>query len=105
MRQYAHYRYEGELLFYAASFLVEEDGVERIPTEEEIAAIDLHSYDAIRMEDQRTGVHDPLIDRHVILLSRTEFEHLVRDRLSESDRAAYLAYKEAILVQPVSKTR
>ena len=105
MRQNAHYRYAGELLFYSASFLIEEDGVERPATEEEIAGIDLHAYDGIRMNDQRTGVHDPLIDQHVVLLGRGEFERLVLHSLNEMDRAAFLAYKEAALVPPVSKTR
>lgn len=105
MRQNAHYRYEGELLFYSASFLVEENGVERAATQEEIAGIDLHAYDGIRMNDQRTGVHDPLIDEHIVLLGRGEFEHLVLDRLSQADRDDYLAYKNAVLVQPISKTR
>lgn len=103
MRHNAHYRYAGELLFYSASFLIEENGLERAPTEEEIAGIDLHAYDAIRMLDSRTGVHDPLIDKHVILLGRDEFEHLVIVHLSEADRAAYQASKNAVLVQPTMK--
>ena len=105
MRQNVHYRYEGELLFYSSSFLVEENGEERPATEEEIAGIDLHAYDGIRMNDQRTGVHDPLIDQHVVLLGRGEFERLVLHGLNEADRAAFLANKDAVLVQPVSKTR
>jgi hypothetical protein len=105
MRQNVHYRYEGELLFYSASFLIEEDGEERPATEAEIAGIDLHAYDGIRMNDQRTGVHDPLIDQHVVLLGRGEFERLVLLNLNEADRAAFLAYKDAVLVPPVSKTR
>ena len=105
MRQNAHYRYDGELLFYSASFVIEENGQERPATEEEIAGIDLHAYDGIRMDDQRTGVHDPLIGQHVVLLGRGEFERLVLHGLSEADRAAFLAYKDAVLVQPVSKTR
>jgi len=103
MRRDAHYRYEGELLFYSASFLIEEGGEERAATEEEIGAIDLHAYDAIRAEDQRVGVHDPRIDEHVILLSRREFVRLMVDRLSEADRAAYSAYRGSVLVQPASK--
>jgi hypothetical protein len=105
MRHNAHFRYEGELLFYAASFLVEENGEERAATEEEITAIDVHAYDGIRMDGQRTGVHDPVIDKHIVLLGRGEFERLVLQSLSEADRAAFLAYKNAVLVQPVSKTR
>ena len=103
MRENTHYRYEGELLFYAASFLIEENGQERPATEDEISVIDLHAYDGIRMEDQRTGVHDPLLDKHVVLLARREFERLVVAGLNEVDREAYLAYKHALLVQPVSK--
>ncbi len=105
MRQQAHFRYVGEWLFYAASFLVEEDGVERAGTEAEIATIDLHAYDGIRMEAQRTGAHDPLIDKHIILLGRSEFERLVLRELDVADRAAFLAYKSAMLEQPASKTR
>lgn len=105
MRQDAHYRFEGELLFYSASFLVDENGEERAATQEEIADIDLHAYDGIRMQDQRTGVHDPLIDKHIVLLGRGEFEHLVLDRLEPADREAYVAYKNGAVVQPISKTR
>lgn len=105
MRRDAHYRYEGELFFYSASFLVEEAGEERAATEEEISAIDLHAYDAIRMEGQRVGAHDPRIDKHIILLSRGEFVRLMIERLSEADRAAYLAYRRAVLGQTVSKAR
>ncbi len=105
MRLNAHYRYAGELLFYGASFLIEENGVERAPTEEEIAGIDLHVYDAIRMVDSRTGVHDPLIDKHVILLGREEFEHLVIVHLSEADRADYQAHKDAVLARPTLKAQ
>lgn len=105
MRQNAHYRFQGELLFYAASFLIQENGELRSATEEEIAGIDLHAYDGIRMEDQRTGLDDPLIDKHVVLLARREFERLVLNHLSQADREAYLAYKDAVLVQPISKMR
>lgn len=105
MRQDAHYRYEGELLFYSASFLVEENGQERAATEEEVATIDLHAYDGIRMEEQRTGAHDPSIDKHIILLSRQEFVRLMVDRLSEADRAAFMAYKDAVQGRGLSKTR
>ena len=105
MRQQAHFRYEGELLFYAASFLIEEDGLERPATEAEIAAIDLHVYDGIRMEAQRTGAHDPLIDKHIILLGRNEFERLVLGSLDMADREAFMANKNAVLEQPASKTR
>ena len=105
MRQQAHFRYEGELLFYAASFLIEEGGLERVATEEEIATIDLHAYDGIRMEAQRTGAHDPLIDKHIILLGRNEFERLVLRELDVADREAFRAYKSALLEQPASKTR
>lgn len=105
MRRDAHYRYEGELLFYSASFLIEEGGEERAATEEEIRAIDLHAYDAIRMEGQRVGAHDPGIDKHIILLSRGEFVRLMIDRLSEADRVAYLAYRGTVLGQTGSKVR
>lgn len=105
MRQQARFRYEGELLFYSTSFLVEEGGSERAATEEEIATIDLHAYDGIRMEEQRTGVHDPLLNKHVILLGRSEFERLVLRSLEMVDREAFLAYKRGILEQPATKTR
>ena len=105
MMQQGHYRYTGELLFYSSSFLVEENGVERAATEDEILGIDLHAYDGIRMVDQRTGAQDPLIDKHIILLSRNEFEALVLDRLDVADSLAYMANKNSVLVQPASKTR
>lgn len=105
MRQDAHYRYHGELLFYSASFLVEENDVERAATEEEIRNIDLHAYDGIRMVDHRTAVQDPLIDKHVILLSRNEFEAIVLQQLSAEDLEAFMASKNAALLPAVSKTR
>lgn len=105
MQQDAHYRYEGELLFYSSSFVIEDNGLERSATEEEIAGIDLHAYDGIRMQEQQTAVHDPLIDKHVVLLGRNEFEQLLLQRLSEVDGDAYRAYKQSALADPNSKTR
>ncbi len=104
MRTEAHYRYMGELLFYAESFRIEEDGALRSATEEEIAAIDLHAYDGVRVEDQRIGVHDPVLNKHVVLLPRTEFEQLVIQRLSLADRAAYMEYRSNTLRSPSTKT-
>lgn len=105
MEEHAHYRYVGELLFYSSSFLVEEGGVERAATEQEVLGIDLHAHDGLRMVDQRIAVHDPLIDKHIILLSRNEFGSLVLERLSPPDREAFLANKRGILEQPSSKTQ
>jgi hypothetical protein len=104
MQNEAHFRYEGELLFYAESFLIEENGLQRAATEAEIATIDLHAYDGVRLEGMRTGVHDPLLDKHVVLLSKLEFEQVVLGRLSHADRDAYLAYKDRVLVRPPLKT-
>lgn len=95
MREEVHYRYVGELLYFSGSFLVEEElGELRAATETEIATIDLSMHESLRLPDERVGVHDPLINKHVVLLSRDEFEQLVLGQLSEADRAAYLAAKD-----------
>lgn len=104
MRVEAHYRYVGELFYYAGSFLIEESGALRSATEEEIAAIDLHAYDGVRLEEQRTGVYDHVLNKHVVLLPRTEFEQLLIERLSQADRAAYMEYRSKALHSPTTKT-
>jgi hypothetical protein len=103
MRVEAHHRYMGELFFYSASFMVEESGVLRQPTEEEIAAIDLHVYDGIRLDGVRIGVQDPVLNAHIVLLSRSEFEGALLESLSHEDRAAYLDAKARALAPSTLK--
>ena len=105
MQTQAHHRYVGELLFFSHSFLIEENGLSRLATEEEIMAIDIHAYDGLRLEDARVGVNDPVLDEHVILLSRSEFEGLLLDRLDPQDHTAYLEYKSLVERRPDTKTR
>lgn len=93
MRVRGHYKYEGLLLFYGSSFLVEEDGQFRSATEPEILGIDLHAHDALRETKEDVVVFDPLLHKQVLLLSRSRFEELVIASLSEADRADYIAYK------------
>ena len=103
MRQATHYRYIAELTFYSSSFLVLQDGMERAATAEEIMAIDLHQYEAVRSGEHRVVVNDPDLQATVILLSRAEFEALLLARWDRADREAYLERTNAVLVHPASK--
>ncbi len=96
MQELTHYKYMAELFYYSASFLIEENGAVRAATEEEIAAIDLHVYDGVRLEAMRTGVHDPVLNEHVILLPKNECEQLLLGRLSHADRDAFMAWKATL---------
>lgn len=89
-----HYKYESMLLFYAASFRVTENGVDRAATEQEIALIDLDAYNSLRQEKTGVVVRDADLGKDIVLLSRFEFENLLLAQLGEVDRAAYLAYKQ-----------
>ena len=97
MQQNTRYKYEGLLLFYSASFLVLENGQARPATELEIAALDIDQYNGLRNQKTSVSVHDASIGKDLQLLSRDEFEKVVLAHLSESDAAAYLAYKAAAL--------
>lgn len=88
-----HYKYVGLLLFYAASFEVEDQGQFHPPTEAEIAAIDLHAHDALRQEDADVVVLDAPLGKPVLLYSRKRSEEVLLAALNNADRAAYLAYK------------
>lgn len=95
MRVNTHYKYVGSLLYYSSSFLVNEHGQLRHPTEEEIAAVDLGQYDPVRSNTERVDVRDAVLGKELVLLGRDEFEQLVLTNLDDSDRAAFLAYKAA----------
>jgi len=96
MRMNGHYKYMGHVLFYAASFEVKDGTGYRAPTEEEIAAIDLHAHDGLRSAEEAVEVMDEQLQQVVRLLSRQAFEQLVMERYSDADRAAYLAYKASL---------
>jgi hypothetical protein len=95
MRLHAHHKYQGLQHYYAASFLVIDNGQPRAATEAEVAAIDIDQYRALRQEKNNVEVHDAMIGKDVVLLSRDAFERVVLDRLDEQDRRDYLAYKAA----------
>lgn len=97
LQQNGHYKYSGLVLFYSSSFLVSDQGALRAATEEEITVIDLHQYDGVRRVEERVYVHDAQTDLDLVLLSREEFEQVVLEQLSESDRTDYLNYKAAAL--------
>lgn len=97
MQAHTHHKYEGLLLFYSSSFMVLENGQERAATDAEIRAVDLDQYNHLRQEKMAVVVHDPQLGKDLRLLSRSEFEALVLSRLSETDRAAYLAYRSAAM--------
>ncbi len=89
-----HYKYVSMLLFYAASFRVTENGIDRAATEQEIGLIDLDAYNTLRQEKTGIVVHDADLGKDIVLLSRFEFEKMVLAQLNEVDRAAYLTYKD-----------
>ena len=93
IKQHTHYKYESMLLFYAASFMVVDNGANRAGTEQEIESIDLDAYHTLRQENSNVSVHDAGLGKDIVLLSRYEFEKVVLAQLTEVDKAAYLAYK------------
>jgi hypothetical protein len=90
----AHYRFVSLMSFYSRSFEVNDDGMYRAATEEEIALVDISQYDALRTEEENVIVYDATLTHELKLLCRNEFEQLVWDQLNEEDRAAYLAFKQ-----------
>ena len=87
-----HYKYEGMLLFYSASFLVADSGGYRAASEAEIAAVDLDQYNGYRTETESVVIQEDDIGRELLLLSRQAFEQLLLAQLNDTDRTAYLAY-------------
>lgn len=88
-----HYKYESMLLYYAASFHIQELGQVRSPTEDEISRVNLDQYAAQRDERSAVTVYDATLGKNLILMSRQEFERLVLQHLSEFDAKAYQTYK------------
>lgn len=104
MQEHTHYKYVGLLLYHSSSFLVSDKAGLRAATEDEVASVDLLQYAEARRVNERVTVHDATTGKDLVLLGRDEFEALMFDRLNETDRAAYLAYKAAAQNTPATKT-
>jgi hypothetical protein len=108
MQVNAHHKYVGLLLYYASSFLVSDGAAYRAPTELEVAAVDLHQFDALRQAQESVVVFDPITGLYLKLLSRDQFEQVVLSHLDAPDRTSYLEHKsaqlgDAGLKQPVAR--
>jgi hypothetical protein len=97
MQRLTNYKYEGLLLYYSESFLVSDNGITRAATEQEISAVDIDQYRELRNEKASVAVHDAILGKELVLLSRAAFEKIVLARLSDADATAYLAYKSQAL--------
>lgn len=97
MQLNARHKYVGLLLYYSSSFLVSDGAAYRAPTELEIAAVDLHLFDAMREAHENVVVFDPGTGLYLKLLGRDQFEQVVLSHLDASDRDAYLKHKSAML--------
>jgi hypothetical protein len=97
IQTHTHYKYVGLLLFYAESFLVEENDHPRPATEAEIQAVDLDAYNPLRQVDANVVVKDQATGLKLVLLSRDNFEQLYRAKLNDADLLAYEQYKASVL--------
>jgi hypothetical protein len=102
MQSHTSYKYQGLLLFYSHSWLVDHQGQLLAPTESEILTIDIDQYNPMRSESSRVSIHDDATGMDLVLLGRQEFEVLVLSKLNAADKAAYLAQK-AILTNESTK--
>lgn len=104
LRQHGHHKYQGLLLFYGSSFLVQEGLEFREATEEEILMVDLHVHDNARLESEDAIVEDAATGKRLLLFSRDRFETMVLASLSVADRHAYLTCKAAALAPSALKS-
>ncbi len=93
LRVNTHYKYVGLLYYYEGSWLVQEAGQLRNPTEDEIRAVDLDAWMPLRSVTDRVTIPAGLNGMDVVLLSRDEFEVAYLARLDANDRQQYEAYK------------
>jgi hypothetical protein len=93
LRTNTHYKYIGLLMYYEASWMVNDGGQLRLPTEADIQATPLDSWLPLRSITERVTIPAALNGMDIILLSRDEFEAAYLARLLPADRQQYEAYK------------
>lgn len=93
MQSHTSYKFQGLLLFYSHSWLVDHQGQLLAPSESEILAVDIDQFNPLRSENSRISIHDDATGMDLVLLGRQEFEELYLAKLNAADKAAYLAQK------------
>jgi hypothetical protein len=93
LRINTHYKYVGLLYYYERSWLVQDAGQLRNPTEDEIRTVELDAWMPLRAVTERVTIPAGLNGMDVVLLSRDEFEVAYLARLDVHDRQQYEAYK------------
>lgn len=93
LRVNTHYKYVGLLYYYESSWLVQDAGQLRNPTEDEIRTVDLDAWMPLRSVTDRVTIPAGLNGMDVVLLSRDEFEVAYLTKLDAYDRQQYEAYK------------